>query len=512
MVSTFSLWGRITFFSLWLFPLFLTAYFMPQPTPAVAEPYDITNLNCRYGVSDTGHNLYFGALEVGWAVDFVATRTQPYPNGADHVPIIRLKQDYDSEGNRLPSYNITSPAGGLAQLETLLMTNPGELWLIGNEVDRRTYQDDMMPDIYAVAYHDLYTFIKNVDPTAQVAISGLVQVSPGRLQYLDLVLETYQTLYGTMIPVDVWNMHVYTLPERTPDGQEASAGIALGTDPAIAIYTIYAPDLALCDLDNVTCALEMDSIRELTRQVVSMRQWMKAKGEQNKPLIISEFSILAPYTIDPGNTCFIADENGVCFPPSRVIPFMHSAFEYLESAADPQLGYPLDNNRLVQSWLWYTSHASHPDLVGSSSILVNIDGQSISEVGQAHAQWIQNQPRNISLLLVSTSAPAVTIAPTQTVTVTLTAEILNNGNTALGNDVPIVFKDADGQTIGQTLLDTPFAGCALKSQTVTLEWPNLAPGVHHYTAQIGQSNSQIKSGIVLVNPAEQIYLPILRYR
>lgn len=513
MVSTSSLWGRISFFSLWLFPLFLTSQFMPQPTPAVAEPYDITNLNCRYGVSDTGHNQYFGTLEVGWAVDFVATRTQPYPNGADHVPIIRIKQDLDGEGNRLPSYTIISPPGGLSQLETLLLANPGELWLIGNEVDR-LYQDDLMPDMYAKAYHDLYTFIKSVDHTAQVAISGLVRVSPGRLQYLDLVIENYRTLYGTMIPVDVWNMHAYTLPERSFEGEYAAGGIALGTDPAIALYAPFSPDLTLCQLDYVSCYLEMDSIPEFAKQVVDMRQWMKNNGEQNKPLIISEFSILAPYVIDSEDSCFIADENGVCFPPSRVISFMEATFEYLETAADPEIGYPLDNNRLVQSWLWFTSHARHPDLVGSSSILVNIDGQSISEVGQAHAQWIRNQPRNIELLLLSTSAPAVTIAPTQTVTVTLTAEVLNNGNTALGNDVPIIFKNADGQTIGQTILNTPFAGCALKSQTVTFAWPNLAPGVYHYTAHIGQSSSpnQIKSGVVFVNPVAQVYLPILRYR
>ena len=50
---------------------------------------------------------------------------------------------------------------------------------------------------------------------------------------------------------------------------------------------------------------------------------------------------------------FYTDEYGVGFPPSRVIAFMNPLFNYLETAQDPNLGYPADNNRLVQQWLWF---------------------------------------------------------------------------------------------------------------------------------------------------------------
>ena len=81
-------------------------------------------------------------------------------------------------------------------------------------------------------------FIKNVDPTAQVAISGLVEVTPGRLQYLDIVWNTYMQEFGTPMPVDMWTMHLYILPEvqLQPDGSidaNGIANVALGTNKAL---------------------------------------------------------------------------------------------------------------------------------------------------------------------------------------------------------------------------------------------------------------------------------------
>ncbi len=42
----------------------------------------------------------------------------------------------------------------------MISDNPGALWIVGNEPDRSGWQDDTMPDMYAVAYHDVYDFIK----------------------------------------------------------------------------------------------------------------------------------------------------------------------------------------------------------------------------------------------------------------------------------------------------------------------------------------------------------------
>ena len=125
-----------------------------------------------------------------------------------------------------------------------IRTAPGSLWIVGNEPDRgpnpedctRGVQDDTYPEVYARFYHDVYAFIKQRDPSAQVAIAGLVQVTPGRLQYLDKVWQEYQNGYSSAMPVDVWNMHLYILPEALPNGQpNGIANIALGTSPSLAI-------------------------------------------------------------------------------------------------------------------------------------------------------------------------------------------------------------------------------------------------------------------------------------
>ena len=57
-----------------------------------------------------------------------------------------------------------------------------------------------------------------------------------------------------------------------------------------------------------------------------MRTWMKQHGQQNKPLILSEYSLLYPYDIDPEG-CFLQDEYGNCFTPQRVSTFMKNSFK-----------------------------------------------------------------------------------------------------------------------------------------------------------------------------------------
>jgi hypothetical protein len=87
---------------------------------------------------------------------------------------------------------------------------------------------------------------------------------------------------------------------------------------------------------------------------------MKEHGQQNKPLILSEYSLLYPFEDydDPINPtqCYLQDEFGKCFTAARVSSFMTRTFQYLETATDPNLGYPLDNYRLVQQWLWFSMY------------------------------------------------------------------------------------------------------------------------------------------------------------
>ncbi len=91
--------------------------------------------------------------------------------------------------------------------------NPGSYWLVGNEPDVR-WQDNVTPQRYAEIYHEVYTFIKDRDPQAQVVIGGVTQPTPLRRAYLDIVLDTYEENYGEKMPIDLWNVHAFTLREE----------------------------------------------------------------------------------------------------------------------------------------------------------------------------------------------------------------------------------------------------------------------------------------------------------
>ena len=321
---------------------------------------------CRYGVSAWGaaQLKWLPTWRAGWTLDFGSHA--PVPSVvAEFAQMISVKQNKNG-CTYLDGY-YTTPALTEDGLGAVIRAAPGgSLWLVGNEPDRGPdpggcltgagAQGDTYPEVYARAYHDTYTFIKQRDPAARVAMAGLVQVTPGRLQYLDKVWAEYARRYGGPMPVDVWNMHLYILAEALPNGQpNGIANIALGTDANLAKRE-SGGNPTRCSDPQVYCYAEHDDMGVFAQQVVAMRTWMKDHGQQNKPLILSEYSILWPYVIDPGGGCYLQDENGNCFTPQRVNQFMTSTFNYLETAADPALGYPLDGNRLVQRWMWFSAY------------------------------------------------------------------------------------------------------------------------------------------------------------
>ena len=321
--------------------------------------------NCRYGATPlaSAQTDWLARLGAGWYLDFSARAPKPLP-GVEFVPVLRVHQKKNG-CTYLNDYSVTPPLTD-SGLGALIASQPGALWLVGNEPDRGPNpedcsgqgQDDTYPEIYAQAYHDTYQFIKSRDATARVAIAGLVEATPGRLQYLEKVWQTYQQRYQTTIPVDVWNMHLYILPEAQPDGTpNGVANVALGTDPALAIRE-SGDKKERCAEPGVYCWAEHDDLTVFAQQVVAMRTWMKQHGEQDKPLILTEYSQLYPFADydDPVNPtrCFLMDEYGKCFTQARVTSFLNRTFDYLESATDANLGYPLDGNRLVQQWMWYS--------------------------------------------------------------------------------------------------------------------------------------------------------------
>jgi hypothetical protein len=407
-----------------------------------------------------------------------------------------------------------------------IQNRPGALWIVGNEVDRINIQGDTYPDVYARAYHEVYNFIKERDPSAQVAISGLVQVTPGRLQYLDLVWDAYLNQYGNPMPVDVWTMHIYILPERSMEtGEGAIANIALGTDPALAIWDSNN-EAANCPRDDVYCYAEHDDIGIFAEQVVDMRTWMKEHGQQNKPLILSEYSILYVFLNydDPDNPthCYLMDEFDECFTQQRVSNFMVETFDYMETATNPSLGYPADGNRLVQQWLWYAIHTP-VDQTGGSSNLMNDALTQFTQVGQTFHDEVAARSLTTNLFPHEVQA-SVGFSSGPTATVQITATVRNNGNANAGGPFQVTFYSDQARTneIGSVEIPGPtndnagMVGCARKAITASVIWPDLNPGLHRYWVDVdsgatiteSNENDNVKSGLVLIDPG-QTFLPTL---
>jgi hypothetical protein len=212
------------------------------------------------------------------------------------------------------------------ELRALAANSPGLTWLIGNEPDI-IWQDNTTPEVYAIAYHRAYTAIKAGDPTAQVAIGGLSQITPLRLAYLDRVWMFYRQLYGGDMPVDVWNMHAFVLREER-DGWGAN----------------IPPGFEIVHRGQLWEVADHDNLALVEEQVRAMRRWMAAHGQQEKPLWISEYGILMP-----------ADYG---FPPARVADFMAASFDLFRTLRDPATGYAADEQRLVQRWNWYSARDS----------------------------------------------------------------------------------------------------------------------------------------------------------
>ncbi|MCO5186753.1 MAG: hypothetical protein M9918_00890 [Anaerolineae bacterium] len=483
-----------------------------RSTVYAAPESDIAN--CRYGATLTAGESGFEELGAGWYLDFYASPTIVPTNGAEYAHGIRVSQDKTDTGVYLSTYRISPPLtdGGLGQV---IDDHPGGLYLIGNEPDRGPdpgslirKQDDTFPEIYAQAYHDAYYYIKERDPSAEVAIAGLVQVTPGRLQYLDIVWDTYRDLYGHPMPVDVFNMHLYVLSETDRYGNpNDTANVALGTDPALGKRSGTASE---CSLDQVYCIAEHDNIDRFAEQVVAMREWMKAHGQQNKPLILSEFSSLySPLKAD-GDP--FLDEYGNQFTIARIKEFMDATVDYMSNTTDPNLGYEYDDYRLVQQWMWFSMHSER---TGWGSNLLQSDKSTLNWLGQTYRDHIHDDPYNADLLVGNLSHHVGTFSSGKA-DVSLSADIHNKGTRKQTASITVQFykNAALTQMIGDPIVITPdLGGCARESLNATTTWSNLTPGIYTYWVKVVEASDEddlsdnVRSGTFILDESPT-YLPV----
>ena len=499
--------AAIFFLVLLLLPLPAGGAALPPPPEPAAS---IGTTNCRVGVSlgtgdVTTQRSWIPTFRVGWFLSF-SVFAGSVPSNVEFTPMVSVHQPRDLNGTYLPGYTVNFPLtpDGLG---IHIANNPGALWIVGNEVER-IGQGEIFADQYAIAYHDVYSFIKSEDPTAQVAPSALVQVTPNRLQYLDQLYAAYVAAFGTPMPVDAWTMHLYILPEVQPDGVTPNgiASVGLGTDPALGRRE-SGGDPAACSAEDVYCFAEHDNMTVFAEQVTAMRAWMRDHGYRDRPLLITEYSILYPYQVDPFG-CFLQDEFGGCFTPQRISDFVVNSFAYLDTAADGALGMPADNNRLVQQWLWYSLNT---ELAGDESDLLNESLTGLTAVGQTFLDQVLARPLAVNLV-AQAARPAVAAAGAPA---PLSVTIGNNGNTSVNSSFQVAYYDDATNALIGTATIPALDGCARRTATATVNWSGLGTGIHRYRAVVDAGGAipetseadNVVYGTVLIDPATTLFLP-----
>lgn len=515
---------------------------------AAAYPAD----NCRYGVNVSRTNAAESeALESLGTSAYINYGYTENPFVLEHTAMLRVTQDqYALEGSQQPandSYrfypnNQKHKKFSIAQVQSFVRAEPGKLWLVGNEPERDDLQDEIHPKVYAQAYHDAYIAIKEADPTAKVAIASIIEVTPLRLQYLQLTLDYYEDLYGEQMPIDVWNTHVYPISEAeyhtyerdglfTPGAAALPIGVPLDPNqteattgrPLMPMFTAikYNGSGGFNTLEGICeepehiyahyCEADADNLRIFKEQIHDMRNFMKVNGYQDTPLVITEFGILAPYEIDRWEEngeqkvdYYLKDEFNNPFPPERVATFMEGALEYLNTATDPDLGYAEDGNRLVQRWYWFA--AWHEGL-SSSSNLVSYSGvdPSTNRVGENGRGVINgitlqgNTFKNYAAKGLDTSINLSAFKGDTPATVgfnkvPLVAYVSNTGGTRYTGNLKVTFYKDEALTQPiktETFRNPDVHGCGMTVTQLETSWvpDDAVPGEYKYWYKIDPANA-----------------------
>ena len=127
----------------------LSAGAVPPDSMAIASPSSLVERE-RYGFVATRPNWHnefdVSQLKAGWFVAGARPTCGVAPEGMEQAQLLHVSSGYTVNPDWLgPSVD----------------NRPGDIWLVGNEPDRRYFQGDVEPVEYARIYHDVYTFIKD---------------------------------------------------------------------------------------------------------------------------------------------------------------------------------------------------------------------------------------------------------------------------------------------------------------------------------------------------------------
>lgn len=110
------------------------------------------------------------------------------------------------------------------------------------------------------------------------------------------------------------------------------------------------------------------------QRVQAFRSWMASKGEQNKPLWITEYGSLFPSVYDP-------QTNLVTVSDSLTANFMTATFNFMLNTTNTTSGMPDDAYHLVQRWFWYSLNGDRKKMGGSLYIYDPSNQDAITTVG-----------------------------------------------------------------------------------------------------------------------------------
>ena len=453
--------------------------------------------NCRLGIGQGGQSGYdVSPLYMGWYLDWQAVITPTRPNQAEYVQVIRLHPAFGG-------YTFSPPT---STLYAIMTANPGATWLIGNEPDS-PFQDNLVPEEYARAYHDLYALIKNYDPTAKVGAGGIVQPTPIRLQYLDRVWAAYLDMYGQPLSADLWNIHSYILREITPDDPQACQAGGC-TEPPYSVWGAYIPPGFSATRGILYKYSGQDNLAIFQQRIVDFRTWMRDHGQHDKPLLIAEYGILFPEDY--------FDEKGAPFSPARAAAFMRATFDFFLNTRDASIGDPLDGDRLVQRWAWYSLNDTN-----FGGALFDPLTHARRLLGDAYATYASQITPSIDLSVAHAYGDPVVLNPVaQSVTAALHATFSNQGNFSVNQPVTVTFWDglpgAGSMIGGPQVVTRALAGCG-DAGTVSVNWAMLGAGLHPYYVEVDAAHTILESvegnnialGQVLI-ATHRIYLPLIK--
>jgi uncharacterized surface protein with fasciclin (FAS1) repeats len=316
----------------------------PAPAPGPAPTPGTPTMAQRFGVYGSprfAKPVHEAGLPFGSLIASGYLNPNAVPEGVQVWQVVRL--------------NEAKGPVDFAAVEARVRQMPrGSLWKIGNEPDV-IWQDNVTPWRYAELYHQLYTRIKAIDPTAQVAVGAVATPTPLRINYLNLMLNHYEKRFGQRLPADLWTVHAYILrEERDSWGAEIPPGMTW-----INQGTLYELE-------------DHGDVQEMQKLMREFRIWLRNRG-YDTPLAVTEFGILMP------------EDFG--FPPEVVGEYMRQIVRFFMSV-DRYSGYSKDGHRIVQSWYWFSLYDS--DKIFSVGDLYDPVSGQLTYIGRVYAELLRN--------------------------------------------------------------------------------------------------------------------------